>query len=99
MLLLGVTAHDKGAQLESLIRTVLEQQGFQKVRGNIVGAGGNELDVIAVRESTVMAAFQLTPLSAKRRPTPTRWVCRHGSGSLASSSSNARKMPPRSEYW
>ncbi len=62
MLVLGVTADDKGAQLESLIRTVLTQQGYTKVRSNVVGAGGNELDVVAVRESPVMGSVQLTPL-------------------------------------
>jgi hypothetical protein len=62
MLVLGVTADDKGAQLERLIRTVLTQQGYTKVRSNVVGTGGNELDVVAVRESPVMGGVQLTPL-------------------------------------
>src|SRR5215218_5004465 len=67
VLVLGVTADDKGAQLESLIRTVLEQQGYKKVRSNVVGSGGNELDVVAVRESAVVGDVQVTPLMCEAK--------------------------------
>jgi len=62
VLVLGVTADDKGAQLEALVRSVLESQGYQRVRRNLVGSGGNELDVVAERESEVVGATQVTPL-------------------------------------
>ena len=62
MLILGVTADDKGAQLEQLVRAVLEQQGYKKVRSNVIGAGGNELDVVAVRESIIVGGVQVTNL-------------------------------------
>jgi hypothetical protein len=67
VLVLGVTTDDKGAQLESLIRTVLKQQGYKKVRSNVVGSGGNELDVVAVRESAVVGDVQITPLMCEAK--------------------------------
>ena len=63
MLVLGVTADDKGAQLEALVRSVLESQGCQRVRRNLVGSGGNELDVVAERKSEVVGAIQGQTLS------------------------------------
>ena len=62
MLVLGVTADDKGAQLEALVRTLLERQDYERVRTNRIDAGGNELDVVAERESGVLGAVQVIPL-------------------------------------
>jgi hypothetical protein len=67
VLVLGVTSDDKGAQLEALIRTVLEQQGYKRVRSNVVHAGGNELDVEADRESPVVGGVQVTPLMCEAK--------------------------------
>ena len=67
MLILGMTADDKGAQLEQLVRAVLEQQGYKKVRSNVIGAGGNELDVVAVRESTIVGGVQVTNLMCEAK--------------------------------
>ncbi|GAA3537143.1 hypothetical protein GCM10022235_00740 [Kribbella ginsengisoli] len=67
MLILGLTADDKGAQLEVLVRTVLEQQGYKNLRTNQVGAGGNELDVVATREAAVIGSVQVTPLMCEAK--------------------------------
>lgn len=67
MLILGATSDDKGAQLEQLVRTVLEQQGYKKVRSNVVGAGGNELDVVAVREAAIVGDLQVTQLMCEAK--------------------------------
>ncbi|WP_194384812.1 restriction endonuclease [Microbacterium luteum] len=62
MLVLGVTADDKGAQLESLVKSVLSAQGHVRVRTNFVVAGGNELDIVAERESELLTQTQVTPI-------------------------------------
>lgn len=62
MLILGTTADDKGAQLESLVYTILQREGYVRIVKNRVGAGGNELDVSGERESAVAGATQITPL-------------------------------------
>lgn len=62
MLILGVTAKDKGAQLEALVHTELESQGYVDVNSNVVGPGGNELDVVGSRELGVMGASHMIPL-------------------------------------
>lgn len=62
MLVLGVTAKDKGAQLEALIHTELKSQGYVNVHSNVVGSGGNELDVVGAYEVGVMGASHVTPL-------------------------------------
>lgn len=67
MLILGATADDKGSQLEVLIRQALETQGYLRVRGNVVRAGGNELDVTAERESPLLAGAVLTPLMCEAK--------------------------------
>lgn len=67
MLVLGVTSDDKGAQFEALVRTVLMQQGYKRVRSNVVGAGGNELDLDADRESAVVGGVQITPLMGEAK--------------------------------
>jgi hypothetical protein len=43
MLVLGVTADDKGTQLEALVHTELESQGYVEVYSNVVGSGGTSL--------------------------------------------------------
>ncbi len=67
MLILGATADDKGAQLEFLIRQALETQGYVRVRGNVVRAGGNELDVTAERESPLLGGSVVTPLMCEAK--------------------------------
>lgn len=67
MLVLGVTADDKGAQLESLICRVLEEQGYSEVRPNVVGAGGNEVDISAERQAAVIGETQITPLMCEAK--------------------------------
>ncbi|HZU47931.1 MAG TPA: restriction endonuclease [Mycobacterium sp.] len=62
MMVLGVSAKDKGAQLEALVHTELESQGYGSVYSNVVGSGGNELDVIGAREVGVMGASHVLPL-------------------------------------
>ncbi|WP_341955945.1 restriction endonuclease [Microbacterium sp. LWH13-1.2] len=62
MLILGVTADDKGSQLESLVKAVLLSQGYADVRTNVVTAGGNELDITAVRSDDVVTSLHHTPL-------------------------------------
>ncbi|MET4538346.1 hypothetical protein ABIE37_000101 [Arthrobacter bambusae] len=62
MLVLGKTADDKGAQLEALVRRILQHQGYKKVRLNVVGAGGNELDVKGIHELLVFDEVQETPV-------------------------------------
>jgi hypothetical protein len=62
MLVLGTSADDKGAQLEALVRGVLQRQGYTKVRLNVVRAGGNELDIQATREVALIDKVQATPL-------------------------------------
>ncbi|WP_144782612.1 restriction endonuclease [Microbacterium sp. BH-3-3-3] len=62
MLVLGTTADDKGSQLESLVKTVLLSQGYTNVHTNVVTAGGNELDITAVRSDAVLTSSHQTPL-------------------------------------
>jgi hypothetical protein len=62
MLILGVTADDKGAQLEALIHGVLRAEGYDDVAGNVVGAGGNELDIVATRPHRLVGQMQKTPV-------------------------------------
>jgi hypothetical protein len=45
VLVLGENADDKGAQFESLLVKLLQSEGVQYVRRNVVRAGGNEIDV------------------------------------------------------
>jgi restriction endonuclease Mrr len=67
VLVLGVTADDKGAQLESLVCRMLEEQGYSNVRPNVVGAGGNEVDISAERQATVIGGTQITPLMCEAK--------------------------------
>lgn len=62
MLILGRTADDKGAQLETLVKAVLLVQGYTDVRTNVVTAGGNELDITAIRSDEVITSSHQTPL-------------------------------------
>lgn len=62
MLVLGVTTKDKGTQLEALVHTELTSQGYAQVHTNVVGAGGNELDVTGVREIDVVGSTHPIPL-------------------------------------
>lgn len=62
MLVVGVTAKDKGAQLEALVHAELESQGYVDVYSNVVGSGGNELDVVGKREVGVMGGSHVIPL-------------------------------------
>jgi len=72
MLVLGVNADDKGAQLEALVRTILRGQGFEDVRLNVIRAGGNELDIVANLSTQVANSTHRTPLvgEAKAYATP-----------------------------
>jgi hypothetical protein len=67
MIILGATADDKGAQLEALVASILISQGYSNVRRNLIGAGGNEIDVSAVRESPVVSHTQSTPLMCEAK--------------------------------
>lgn len=67
MIILGATADDKGAQLEALVASILISQGYSGVRRNLIGAGGNEIDVSAVRESPVVSHTQSTPLMCEAK--------------------------------
>jgi hypothetical protein len=60
MLVLGVSSDDKGTQLESLVHTELESQGYVEVYSNVVGSGGNELDVTAKRKFAVLGSEHVT---------------------------------------
>lgn len=62
MRILGVTAKDKGTQLESLVKTELLSQGYEDLATNVVGPGGNELDVVGVRKLGLMGASHVIPL-------------------------------------
>lgn len=62
MLILGVTADDKGAQLESLIQTMLTRERYSEIRANKVGAGGNEIDVSAVHTYEILGQSKSTPV-------------------------------------
>lgn len=67
LLILGATSDDKGAQLEALLETMLVSQGYSEVRRNLVTAGGNEIDVAAVRVSPVGTQTQTTPLMCEAK--------------------------------
>ncbi|TCK65763.1 hypothetical protein [Curtobacterium sp. PhB136] len=62
MLVLGTTSKDKGTQLETLVRVALADEGFENVRANIIGAGGNELDVVAVQSTVLLGQATATPV-------------------------------------
>lgn len=62
MIVLGKTADDKGAQLEAVVAVTLTEQGYEDVTVNLIEAGGNELDVVAVRASPLFGAVQHTPV-------------------------------------
>lgn len=62
MLVLGVTAKDKGGQLEALVHAALEFEGFVDVYSNVIAAGGNELDVVGKREIGVIGATHVVHL-------------------------------------
>ncbi|MET8090799.1 hypothetical protein [Micromonospora sp. NPDC005220] len=62
MLVLGVSSDDKGAQLEALVHTELESQGYVEVYSNVIRSGGNELDVTAKRKFSVIGADHVTPV-------------------------------------
>lgn len=47
MLILGNNADDVGAQLEHLTRRLLEEEGYNNIATNSIGAGGLEIDVRA----------------------------------------------------
>lgn len=63
----GVTSDDKGEQLEGLVGRVLAQQAYADVRLNVVGAGGNEVDVSGERRSPIMGQTQVTPLMCEAK--------------------------------
>jgi hypothetical protein len=58
VLILGVTADDKGAQLEALVAKILETEGYVNIRLNRIDTGGNELDVTAERETSTVGETQ-----------------------------------------
>ncbi|MEV1329891.1 hypothetical protein AB0J20_09985 [Micromonospora costi] len=62
MLVLGISSDDKGTQLEALVHTELESQGYVEVYSNVVGSGGNELDVTAKRKFAVIGTDHVTPV-------------------------------------
>jgi len=62
VLVIGVTAKDKGTQLEALVRTELISQGYESVHTNVIGPGGNELDVVSERDIGVMGSSRVIPL-------------------------------------
>lgn len=62
MLILGVNSDDKGAQLEALVRSTLASDGYDAIEGNVIGAGGDELDVTAELHSTVLNHSHMTPV-------------------------------------
>lgn len=51
--ILGRNNDDKGTQLEQLTVKILEYQGLEDIDTNIQGTGGNEVDVIAYRKSSI----------------------------------------------
>jgi hypothetical protein len=67
MIILGASADDKGAQLEVLVASTLLSQGYSSVRRNLITAGGNEIDVSAVRISSVISHTQSTPLMCEAK--------------------------------
>lgn len=62
MIILGVTSDDKGAQLEALVSATLGADGYAAIAGNVVGAGGDELDVTAELRSNVLTQEHVTPV-------------------------------------
>lgn len=62
LLVLGVTADDKGTQLEALVYTELKSQGYEELRANVVGTGGNELDVTAKWKVPVLQDLHIIPV-------------------------------------
>ena len=67
MIILGATADDKGAQLEALVASILLSQSYSSIRRNLITAGGNEIDVSAVRKSPVLSHTQSTPLMCEAK--------------------------------
>ncbi|BAJ75085.1 hypothetical protein MTES_2121 [Microbacterium testaceum StLB037] len=67
MIILGATADDKGAQLEALVASIFLSQGYSSIRRNLVTAGGNEIDVSAIRESPVLSHTQSTPMMCEAK--------------------------------
>ena len=62
MIILGVNSDDKGAQLEALVSSTLRAEGYDAIEGNVIGAGGDELDVTAELRSTVVTREHVTPV-------------------------------------
>lgn len=62
LLILGVTAKDKGSQLEALVHSELASQGYTDVYSNVISAGGNELDVVGMRQFELMGSLHTIPL-------------------------------------
>ena len=67
MLVLGVSSDDKGTQLESLVHTELESQGYVDVYRNVVDAGANEIDVVAKRTYDVLGAVSVTEVMCEAK--------------------------------
>lgn len=47
---LGKDKKDKGTQLENLTKRILAEQGYVNITRSVIGRGGHEIDVYAVRE-------------------------------------------------
>lgn len=48
--ILGKDKKDKGNQLENLTKKILAEQGYMNITRSVIGRGGHEIDVYAVRE-------------------------------------------------
>lgn len=48
--ILGKNKKDKGNQLENLTKKILAEQGYKNITKSVIGQGGHEIDVYAVRE-------------------------------------------------
>lgn len=51
--ILGKNKNDKGKQLETLTKNILDNQGYTNITLNTVGTGGHEIDVYAEKEQKV----------------------------------------------
>ena len=62
ILLLEQNKDKKGALLETIVKVLLSSYGYEYVATNEIGAGGNEIDVVAERRQNSLGGIQIYPL-------------------------------------
>ena len=62
LLLLEENKDKKGKLLETIVKVLLASYGYDYVATNEIGAGGNEIDVVAEKKQIIVGGVKTYPL-------------------------------------